>query len=149
MGQLIGLAIIAVIIVSLWKVFTKAGQPGWACLIPFYNLFILVKIAGREWWWFLLCFIPVVGIVIARILDRSRLQSVSKQAEELARQAREEAEKIRREAELKVKDDLYQKREELNREMEQIRAEVRDQERRVSKREDGLEEKLDAECRGS
>ena len=68
MGQLIGLAIIAVIIVSLWKVFTKAGQPGWACLIPFYNLFILVKIAGREWWWFLLCFIPVVGIVIAFIL---------------------------------------------------------------------------------
>ena len=86
----------------------------------------------------------LAGYCIARVRDKSNLQSISKQAEALACQARADAEKIRKEAELKVKDDLYQKREELNREMEQKRAEVRDQERRVSKREDGLEEKLDS-----
>jgi ribonuclease Y len=87
---------------------------------------------------------PLGGYALARLLDRSRLHSIARQAEDLERKARDDAEKIRKEAELKVKDDLYQKREELNREIEQLRAEVRDHERRVSKREDGLEEKLDA-----
>src|SRR5260370_9493779 len=86
---------------------------------------------------------PLGGYALAGALDRSRLQSIARQAEELERKARDDAEKIRKEAELKAKDDLYQKREGLNREIEQLRAEVREQERRVSKREDGLEEKLD------
>ena len=36
-----------IIIIAWWKVFTKAGHPGWACLIPIYNLYILIKIAGK------------------------------------------------------------------------------------------------------
>ncbi len=46
-----------------WKVFTKAGQPGWACLVPIYNLYVLTQIAGKEWWWFLLMFIPLVNVI--------------------------------------------------------------------------------------
>jgi hypothetical protein len=51
-------------IVSLWKVFTKGGQPGWGCLIPIFNLYCLVKVAGKPGWWFLLFLIPLVNLVI-------------------------------------------------------------------------------------
>jgi hypothetical protein len=62
------LAIMLVLIIGCWKVFTKAGQPGWAVLIPFYNLYILLKIVGRPAWWIVLCLIPLVNIVIAIVL---------------------------------------------------------------------------------
>jgi hypothetical protein len=47
-----------------WKVFSKAGQPGWASLIPIYNAYVLCKVAGRPGWWILLMLIPIVNIVI-------------------------------------------------------------------------------------
>ncbi len=62
---IIYLAIIIVTIVSLWKVFTKAGQPGWAAIIPFYNAFIMIKVAGKPAWWFILLFVPVANLVIS------------------------------------------------------------------------------------
>lgn len=58
------MAIVVIVISSMWKVFAKAGQPGWGCIVPIYNLYCLVKIAGKEWWWLLLYFIPFVNIVI-------------------------------------------------------------------------------------
>ncbi len=82
-----------------------------------------------------------LGYAGARLLDRSRLQSVRTQAEQIAKSARDEAEKIKKEAEIKAKDDLYQQREEFKRETEQARGELREQERRLARREDGLEEK--------
>ncbi len=57
------LILILLCIVSFWKVFEKAGEAGWTCLIPIYNLFVLVKISGKPWWWFLLLFVPVVGFI--------------------------------------------------------------------------------------
>ena len=51
-------------IVVFWKVFAKAGQPGWACIIPIYNAIVLLKIAGKPAWWFILMLIPVVNFVI-------------------------------------------------------------------------------------
>ena len=91
------------------------------------------------------CLAALIGLMLgyagARLLDRSRLQSVRTQAEQIAKSAREEAEKIKKEAELKAKDDLYQQREEFKRETEQARGELREQERRLARREDGLEEK--------
>jgi hypothetical protein len=51
-------------IIAGWKVFVKAGQPGWGILIPFYNIYLWIKIAGKPGWWLLLCLIPVVNIVI-------------------------------------------------------------------------------------
>ena len=65
---LFGLAMVVVIVVGGWKVFEKAGQPGWAILIPIFNAYIMLKIAGRPGWWLLLYFIPLVNIVIAIIV---------------------------------------------------------------------------------
>jgi hypothetical protein len=62
------LAIAGVFLVGFWKVFEKAGQPGWACLVPFYNAYILLKIAGRPGWWLILFLIPLVNIAIALLV---------------------------------------------------------------------------------
>ena len=51
-------------IVVMWKVFTKAKQPGWAVLIPIYNVYVMLTIAGKPGWWIILLFIPIVNIVI-------------------------------------------------------------------------------------
>ena len=59
------LAIAVLIIAGFWKVFTKAGQPGWAAIIPIYNAYILLKIAGKPAWWLLLFLIPLVNLIIA------------------------------------------------------------------------------------
>ncbi len=69
-GTLLPLLLLLVLVfASLWKVFVKAGEAGWKGLIPVYNMFVLVKIAGKPWWWFLLLFIPGVNIIIAVLLN--------------------------------------------------------------------------------
>lgn len=55
-------------IVSMWFVFTKAGHPGWAALIPFYNVYIMLKIAGKPGWWLLLMLIPLVNLVVSALM---------------------------------------------------------------------------------
>ena len=60
-----GLLVAVLVIAGMWKVFTKAGKPGWAAIIPIYNTIVLLQIAGKPVWWFLLFFIPIVNIVIA------------------------------------------------------------------------------------
>lgn len=50
--------------IAWWFVFKKAGKPGWAAIIPFYNFIVLMQIIKRPWWWILLLFIPIVDIVI-------------------------------------------------------------------------------------
>lgn len=65
---LIILAFALFMIVSYWKVFEKAGQPGWGVLIPIYNILLLLKIAGKPGWWILLYLIPLVNIVIGIIV---------------------------------------------------------------------------------
>ncbi len=57
------LVIIFLIIVPMWIIYTKAGQPGWAILIPIYNILVLLKIVGKPWWWLLLFLIPIVNYV--------------------------------------------------------------------------------------
>lgn len=61
-------ALIVAIIAGVWKTFEKAGEPGWAAIVPIYNGMVLAKIAGKEMWWGLLLIIPCVGIVISFIL---------------------------------------------------------------------------------
>ena len=63
-----GLGLGVLIVVALWKVYEKAGKPGWAALIPFYNAYVLIRIAGRPGWWLLLYFVPLANIVIAIIV---------------------------------------------------------------------------------
>ncbi|HSX00308.1 MAG TPA: DUF5684 domain-containing protein [Patescibacteria group bacterium] len=50
-------------IIAFWRVFTKAKRPGWASIIPIYNVYVLLKIVGRPGWWLLLYLIPVVNII--------------------------------------------------------------------------------------
>jgi ribonuclease Y len=81
------------------------------------------------------------GFAGARLVSRSRLKSLRGEGAEIIRTAREEADKVRKEAELRAKDDLYRQREEFQRETEQARGELREQGLRLTRREDGLEEK--------
>lgn len=48
---------------SWWKVFEKAGQPGWAAIIPLYNFYVMLKIVGKPGWWFAMLFIPFVNFI--------------------------------------------------------------------------------------
>lgn len=57
------LALIVVIVAGMWKMFVKAGKPGWAAIIPFYNLYVMCEIGGKPGWWLILCLIPIVSIV--------------------------------------------------------------------------------------
>ena len=74
------LAIIIFLIASIWKVFTKAGQPGWASIIPIYNIIVMLQIVGRPWWWILLLLIPIVNLVIFIIISIDMAKSFGKGA---------------------------------------------------------------------
>ena len=62
---LVWLVVVVVVVAGLWKVFEKAGEPGWAAIVPIYNIIVLVKIAGKEMWWVILFFLPCVNFVAA------------------------------------------------------------------------------------
>lgn len=61
---LVWLAFVVVVVASWWRLFTKAGEPGWAAIIPIYNTYIMIKIGGNPWWYLLLLFVPLVNFVI-------------------------------------------------------------------------------------
>lgn len=67
-STLISLAILVLTLVAMWKIFVKAGKPGWACLIPFYNTYCLYDIAWGNGWLFLITFVPCVGAVFGIIM---------------------------------------------------------------------------------
>lgn len=62
------LVIAVIMIVANWKVFTKAGKPGWASIIPLYNMYVMFEIAGMNGWMFLLTFVPIANIIIQIML---------------------------------------------------------------------------------
>src|SRR4051812_21646288 len=62
---LVWLAVIVLVFVSLWKLFEKAGKPGWAGIVPIYNAIVLLEIVGRPLWWIVLLMVPCVNFVIA------------------------------------------------------------------------------------
>ena len=66
---LVSLAIALLIVASMWKIFVKAGKPGWAALIPIYNFIVLLEIAGKPAWWIILLFVPLVNFVILIVLS--------------------------------------------------------------------------------
>ena len=77
--MLFWLAVIVVMIAGMWKVFAKAGKPGWAAIVPIYNTIVMLEIVGRPIWWIVLLFIPfvnfVVWIIIALDLAKSYARS--------------------------------------------------------------------------
>ena len=71
-------AVIILIVAAVWKVFTKAGKPGWASIIPIYNLIVLLEIAGKPIWWIILLLIPLVNFVIAILVYISLAEKFGK-----------------------------------------------------------------------
>ncbi|MEO7924391.1 MAG: DUF5684 domain-containing protein [Chitinophagaceae bacterium] len=61
---IIWIGVVVFLIAAMWKVFEKAGQPGWAAIIPIYNIYIMTKIGGKPGYWVLLCLIPILNLVI-------------------------------------------------------------------------------------
>ncbi len=63
---LLGLVVTIIAIVGLWKIFEKAGEPGWKAIVPGYNSWTLAEIAGKPGWWGIVGLagaIPVVGFI--------------------------------------------------------------------------------------
>ncbi|HEX8850888.1 MAG TPA: DUF5684 domain-containing protein [Gemmatimonadaceae bacterium] len=65
---LVWLAIVVLLVASMWRVFQRAGQPGWMAIVPVLNAYVLTKIAGKSGWLLLLMFIPIVNIVVAFVI---------------------------------------------------------------------------------
>ena len=57
-------AIFILVIIAKWRVFEKAGQPGWASIIPYFNFIIILKIVGKNIWWVLWLFVPIANVVV-------------------------------------------------------------------------------------
>jgi hypothetical protein len=72
------LAFFVLYVIGAWKMYEKAGEPGWKCVIPFYNIYILLKIVGRPGWWLILWLIPFVSIVIWIIVSIDLAKSFGK-----------------------------------------------------------------------
>lgn len=79
-GGLLYLVIVVLCIAGLWKMFAKAGKPGWAAIVPIYNVIVLLELVGRPVWWIVLCLIPCVNIVIIVILCIDLAKSFGKSA---------------------------------------------------------------------
>jgi Family of unknown function (DUF5684) len=72
------LAIVILMIAGMWKMFTKAGQPGWAAIIPIYNNYIMCKIVGRPGWWVILLLIPYLNFIFFIIIMLDLAKSFAK-----------------------------------------------------------------------
>jgi hypothetical protein len=77
---LIWLAVVVLVFVSFWKIFDKAGKPGWAGIVPIYNIIVMLEIIGRPLWWIVLMFVPCVSIVVGFILCIDLAKSFGKTA---------------------------------------------------------------------
>jgi hypothetical protein len=65
---LVEIAFVVALIMGGWKAFVKAGLPGWAFIIPIYNLYLMWQMTDKPILWFILCFVPCVGIVFAVLI---------------------------------------------------------------------------------
>jgi len=60
---LVWAVVVLVVVAGVWKTFVKAGRPGWAAIIPVYNLYVMLDIGDNEWWWLLvIIFVPILNI---------------------------------------------------------------------------------------
>ena len=76
----IAIGFTVVVVAAMWKVFTKAGKPGWAAIIPIYNVVIILQIAGKPLWWLILMLIPLVNIIVFIIVSIALAQNFGKGA---------------------------------------------------------------------
>ena len=71
----LGLALVFMTLASFWRIFNKAGEPGWKCLVPIYGAVVFHRIIGRPTWWIVLLCIPFVNIIpsIMECFDLARV----------------------------------------------------------------------------
>lgn len=77
-SMLVTLVIVVLVFASIWKVFDKANEPGWAAIIPIYNAVVLLKIVGRPIWWIVLLLIPFVSIIVSLVVVNDVSKSFGK-----------------------------------------------------------------------
>lgn len=65
---IVAIVILILTLVAMWRIFTKAGKPGWGCIIPFYNMYCLYDITFGNGWLFLLTFVPCVNVIVGIIM---------------------------------------------------------------------------------
>lgn len=70
--------IYVLLIIAMWKIFTKAGKPGWASIVPIYNVIVMFQIIGLNPWLLLLYLIPVVNFVVAIVFSIMQASRLSK-----------------------------------------------------------------------
>jgi len=79
-GSLVYLAVITLYLAGWWKMYQKAGQPGWAAIIPIYNMIVLARIVGKpEWWGIVAALVPCVNIVFGIWLINLLMKSFGKE----------------------------------------------------------------------
>lgn len=76
----VALALVVVMIASMWKIFDKAGKPGWAAIIPIYNIIVLLEIIEKPIWWIVLFFLPFANVVAAVLIDIELAKKFGKDA---------------------------------------------------------------------
>ena len=64
--------------ISSWKIFDKAGKPGWAIFIPIYNFIVFFEIINRPIWWLVFSVIPIVNLIIHVIVHIDLAKSFRK-----------------------------------------------------------------------
>ena len=63
------LAVLVFMLVTMWKIYQKAGQPGWAAIVPIYNIIVMLKIIKMDWWHVLIMlFVPFAAIVYSILI---------------------------------------------------------------------------------
>jgi hypothetical protein len=77
---MIPLVVMLVVVASMWKIFTKAGKPGWAAIVPIYNIITLLEIVGRPMWWVALMMIPFVNLIVMFLVAIDLAKSFGKTA---------------------------------------------------------------------
>ena len=77
-GTLILVAVLVVMIAAVWKVFTKAGEPGWAVFVPIYNAIVWLRVCGKPAWWIILLIIPLVNIIISLLASLGMAKNFGK-----------------------------------------------------------------------
>lgn len=75
---IIWLGLMVLIVVGFWKMFEKAGEPGWASIVPIYNAVVMLRVAGKPAWWLILFFVPVVNFVVAILVASAIAENFGK-----------------------------------------------------------------------
>ena len=58
-------AVVVLLVASMWRIFSKAGEPGWKAIVPIYGAVVFQRIIGRPGWWVLLMFVPVLNVLVS------------------------------------------------------------------------------------